>query len=384
MKILLVGNYLNDRQVSINRFVGLMEKGLIKMGHQVQRIQPQPIIGQLSPSFTGIGKWLGYIDKLLLFPIQLRQFLDAADIVCICDQGFAYYTRYIQQKPHVVICHDMFAIRSAIGEIPENPTSWTGKQYQKIILRGLKQSQYIACSSEATRADVVRIAQVKPEQTIVIEDCLDETYEIMPPEEAAQRVKKLNVSLEGILLLHVGGNQWYKNRLGLLHIFNALRKCLEGKKIRLAMVGKPLTEKMRQYIHDQGLEQQVIELVALADDDLRAMYSLATALIFPSLAEGFGVPVIEAQTCGTPVFTSNRLPMTHICADGAVYFDPTKPESAAQITAQILLNPEKMNQMREKGLKNAQRFTFKRMLQSYSDLFAKILAGQETLDSSPK
>jgi len=90
MKVLIVGNYVNDRQISINRFVGLVEKGLRQKGHEIRRVQAQPIFGQLKSSPQGIGKWLGYIDKLIIFPVQLRQQLDWADIVCICDQALSY------------------------------------------------------------------------------------------------------------------------------------------------------------------------------------------------------------------------------------------------------------------------------------------------------
>ena len=106
MKILLIGNYINDQQISINRFVGLMEKGLKKVGHEVWRVQAEPVLGKLHPGANGLGKWLGYIDKLLIFPFKLRQYLDWADLVCICDQSFSYYTPYLQDKTHLVICHD--------------------------------------------------------------------------------------------------------------------------------------------------------------------------------------------------------------------------------------------------------------------------------------
>ncbi len=373
MKILLIGNYINDQQFSINRFIHLMEKGLTQRGLEVRRIQAEPVLGKLYPSVGGLGKWLGYIDKLFIFPFKLRQSIGWADIVCICDQGFSYYTPYLQDKTHLVICHDMLAIRSALGEIPENPTSWTGKQYQSIILNGLKQAQHIACSSEVTRGDVLRLAKVAPHQTTVVEDCLDENYEMMPKEEALARISKLNINLDNPLLVHVGGTQWYKNRLGLLKIFNYLRQQPGLENIQLATVGKPLNETMRQFLDANNLRQDVIELVALPNEDLRALYSIATALIFPSLQEGFGVPVIEAQSCGCPVFTSNRLPMTEICAEAAVYFDPQEYELAAKIIAENLLNPEKMIQMKEKGFRNATRFTFQRMMESYDKLFQKMV-----------
>jgi glycosyltransferase involved in cell wall biosynthesis len=380
MKILLIGNYINDQQFSINRFVSLVEKGLTQIGLEVRRIQPEPVLGQLLPSVNGLGKWLGYIDKLLIFPFKLRQSMRWADLVCICDQGFSYYAPYLQDKTHLVICHDMLAIRSALGEIPENPTSWTGRQYQSMILRGLKQAQHIACSSEATRADVLRLTKVAPQRTTVVEDCLDENYEMMPREEALARISKLNISPDVPLLLHVGGAQWYKNKLVLLQIFNYLRQRPELENLGLATVGKPLNEKMRQFLDVHNLRQRVIELVALPNDDLRALYSIATALIFPSLQEGFGVPVIEAQACGCPVFTSNRLPMTEVGGEAAVYFDPKEPESAAEIIAETLLNPEQIRQMKQKGFTNAARFSFQRMIQSYEKLFTDLAVSRKTDD----
>jgi len=373
MKILLIGNYINDQQISINRFVGLMEKGLKKVGHEVWRVQAEPVLGKLHPGANGLGKWLGYIDKLLIFPFKLRQYLDWADLVCICDQSFSYYTPYLQDKTHLVICHDLLAIRAALGEIPENPTGWTGRQYQSWIYRGFKMADYVACSSETTRSDVLRLTSINPGRVIVIEDCLDEDYDKMPREEALARVAKFNVNLDYPFLIHVGGNQWYKNRLGLLNIFNYLRKYPELANIQLLMIGRALKPVMSEFIQTHNLEKQVLELVDLNNDDLRAFYSLATALIFPSLQEGFGVPPIEAQVCGCPVFTSNRLPITEISADAAVYFDPKAPETAAKIIAETLLNPEKMDSLRQKGFKNATRFSFMRMMESYDKMLQTML-----------
>jgi len=372
MKVLIVGNYVNDRQISINRFVGLVEKGLRQKGHEIRRVQAQPIFGQLKSSPQGIGKWLGYIDKLIIFPVQLRQQLDWADIVCICDQALSYLTPYLKDRKYFVICHDLLAIRSALGEIPENPTSWTGKQYQAMILRGFKQAKYVVCSSEATRADVLRLTKIAPEQTEVIEDCLNQGYGPMTKEAAVALVGKFNINRDYPWLIHVGGGQWYKNRLGLLKIFKRLITFPGLENCRLILMGKPLLPNMREFVNQNNLSAQVIELGTVSDEDLRAFYCLATALIFPSFQEGFGVPVIEAQSCGCPVFTSNRLPMTVIADDAAVYFDPTEHEAAATIIAENLLAPDRLEQLRQKGFINATRFTYERMIQSYHQLLPKL------------
>ena len=85
-----------------------------------------------------------------------------------------------------------------------------------------------------------------------------------------------------------------------------------------------------------GLRDRVIELTNITNEDLRALYSKATALLFPSLREGFGWPIIEAQACGCPVFTSDRVPMTEVGGDAAIYLDPTDPRPAPRLLLPIL------------------------------------------------
>ena len=80
-------------------------------------------------------------------------------------------------------------------------------------------------------------------------------------------------------------------------------------------------------------ELSVIEVVEPSDEDLRSLYSGAAALLFPSLYEGFGWPLIEAQSCGCPVITSNRSPMTEVAGSAALYIDPANESAAAALIA---------------------------------------------------
>ena len=85
------------------------------------------------------------------------------------------------------------------------------------------------------------------------------------------------------------------------------------------------------YCQSRPLAPNVYQLTAVSDANLQALYSLATALLYPSWQEGFGWPIIEAQSCGCPVFTSNRAPMTEVASTAAVYFNPHDPVQAAAI-----------------------------------------------------
>ena len=76
-------------------------------------------LGRLGAGHAGAAKWLGYVDKFALFPPELRRAMAWADLVHVCDQGNAMYMRYLQNKPHLLTCHDVLAIRSALGDVPE-------------------------------------------------------------------------------------------------------------------------------------------------------------------------------------------------------------------------------------------------------------------------
>ncbi len=141
MKVLLIGNYEYNRQESMQRFVELLRHGLTDAGCDVHRIRPSPVMGRIKPGESGLGKWLGYFDRFVLFPPRLRRLVQWADVVHMCDQANSVYIPWLKGKPNVVTCHDMLAIRSALGEIPQNLTRWSGRVFQRWILSGLRQAQ---------------------------------------------------------------------------------------------------------------------------------------------------------------------------------------------------------------------------------------------------
>jgi glycosyltransferase involved in cell wall biosynthesis len=328
MRILLIANYLPDGSQSMQRYAAVLEAGFTAAGNDVRLIRPSARAGK-----TG-GKWAGYFDKFVLFPRELRRALDWADLVQICDHSNAIYVEYLESRPHVVTCHDMLAVRSALGEFPGYPTRWSGRRLQHMILNGLARARNIVCVSEATRADVERLVPGGDRNVTCIHNGLNYPYAPMPREEAARRLAALAVPQDRPFILHVGGNQWYKNRAGVLKIFALLRKRIPN--LLLVMAGKPWTVGIRELARELRLEDSAVELSGVSEEDLRALYSRAEALLFPSLAEGFGWPVAEAQACGCPVVTSNRAPMTEVGGAAATYIDPLDHESAAIAVASVI------------------------------------------------
>lgn len=362
MKILLIGPYKPLQQQSMLRLAELLRETQSEQGHEVRLLHPRPVFGRLRPAQTGLGKWLGYLDRLVLFRAKLRTEIPWADVVHICDHADAIYVPWLGGKPHVVTCNDMLAIRSARGEIPQNPTRFTGRLYQRWILSGLRQAERIVCISEETRNDVLRITGLSSERVTVVLLSLNYPYQPMVHRDAVSKIKCLSIQEWQPFFLHVGGNQWYKNRPGVIRIFQALT-ALEGfSHHHLVMAGQPFTTEMRNMLQELGLASRVHELINVSNSDLQALYSIAEALIYPSLHEGFGWPVIEAQACGCPVFTSNRPPMTEVGGEAAVYFDLTDPSAAASVIANGLRRREAIKQA---GFVNLARFSSAEMAKGY-------------------
>jgi glycosyltransferase involved in cell wall biosynthesis len=371
MRILLIGNYIPDKQESMLRFASLMERELKAQGHSVGLLQPAPYLGRLLPVNRGLGKWLGYVDKFLLFPIKLRRAKNKYDVIHICDHSNAIYVKHVADKPHVVTCHDVLAIKSALGEIPQNKVSSTGRVFQRLILQGLKAAESIVCDSEATRTDVLRVAGRASDSTVVVYLSLNYPYSPMTRDEALARLDQHGFDGRDPFYVHVGGAQWYKNKLGVLQIFDHLRKLVTHKHPRLLMVGKPLSGALLEHVSASGLGGAVVTLSGVSNEDLRAAYSLAEGLIFPSLQEGFGWPVLEAQACGCPVFVTGQPPMTEVGGCGAVYFDPLDAAGAAKTIAEALGSREII---RQSGLKNISRFTVRQMIQGYVAAYERALS----------
>ncbi len=371
MKILLIGNYQPDAIKSMDIFVQMLENHLTNLGHDVRIIRPRIWSGNLPVPSKLLRKWLGYIDKFLLFPEQLRPELSWADIVHICDHGNAIYTKYLQNIPHVVTCHDLLPIRSGLGEFPEYCTGWTGKQLQQMILQGINQAQKVICISAETKSDVLRLSTLSKNAVSVISMGLNYPYSPMKKIEYQPCLQALGIPQDIQFILHVGANHWYKNRLGVLAIFYQLTLQLKQPDFYLVMAGKPMTDEMRQFIKTHNLTQKIIELVEIDHESLRSLYSAATALLFPSLYEGFGWPIIEAQACGCPVFTSNRPPMNDVGGEAAIYIEPDKPQETA---AKIIAHLSRLEMLKSQGFVNLQRFNAKTMITQYIALYQQAIA----------
>lgn len=373
MKVLLVANYEPDRQESMLRFATALETGLRAAGCIVTVARPRPFFGRLRWGNTGLAKWLGYLDKFVLFPPRLRRAARGADVVHICDHSNAMYVPHVEARPHLVTCNDMLAVRSAQGDFPQNRTGRTGRILQWWILDSLRRAKRLTCISEATRTDVLRLTGQPPERVSVTYMGFNHAYapviEIAQAAEARRCGEPFDRDVfarYGLpsepYLLHVGGAQWYKNRAGVV----AAHTALGPDAPRLLIVGRAGTD----------LPASVEHRADVNNEALAALYSGAELLLFPSLEEGFGWPIIEAQACGCRVVTTNKAPMTEVGGHAAFYVsDPSDPsEIAARVRDALLQDAVTRRGFIAGGLANAARFSTQRMIREYQTIYRELTA----------
>ncbi len=365
MKILLVGNYLPDRQESMQRFATMLRDGLGALGHEVQLLHPPSVFG----GFSVGGKWLAYIDKYILFWYGLRRAAKRSDVVHICDHSNAMYVAALAGQPHLVTCHDLLAVRGALGEQTDCPASLTGRLLQRWILRSLKRAQRVACVSTATHDDLLRLAgdRMAARSSVVMLGVAG-TLGRKNRAEADALLAGLPREPGRPFLLNVGSNLRRKNREGALRIF---KKVSERFDCDLIFAGEPLSDELKRVKKEIGLNGRVIEVPRPSDAMLEALYNRAFALLYPTKYEGFGWPAIEAQTCGCPVISSQSTSIPEVVGDSAL-LRPVEDEQGFATAVLSLTEGTLREQLIARGFENVKRFTPSRMVNDYLELYQKV------------
>jgi glycosyltransferase involved in cell wall biosynthesis len=372
MKLLLVGNYLPDRQYSMQLYASMLASGMRQRGHQVRLLHPPAVLGPYAAAHSPLSKWLGYADKFLLFRRELRRAAAQADLVHLCDHSNAMYLPLLARFPHVVTCHDILAIRSARGHFPENPVGLPGRLFQALIARGLQRARTIICVSAKTRDDLYQYLHIPADRLHVLANGLHWPYQPLDLDSRTPFLQSLGLPPGRPYFLQVGANHWYKRRAAAIAIFAEMRKLTPYASARLVMAGGPMTAELNSAAAHYGVREAILAIPGPTNQQLQALYSGALAMLFPSREEGFGWPIVEAQACGCPVAIADRHPMNEVAGGAAILIDPDDPRSAGQKIADAL---EDAAPLRAAGQQNAARYTADRMLDQCETLYRGIAAG---------
>ena len=221
----------------------------------------------------------------------------------------------------------------------------------------LRRSKRITTISEKSRQRLIELVSVDPTRILVIPDPVSSEFTPQPygPREGPFR------------LLHIGGKA-NKN-------LERLVRAIDGLEAELTVIGH-LSKKQKDLIAMHSSQYRLLH--NLDDTALRAEYARAEALVFVSLDEGFGLPIIEAQATGRPVMTSARAPMNEVAGGAALLVDPENVESIHEGIRRLISDPTLRDSLVERGFTNTGRFSARNVAKQYADLYEVV--GREAGD----
>lgn len=261
----------------------------------------------------------------------------------------------------IITIHDLLSLK--LGNISRHQ-----RFYFKFVLPYLvKRSKAVVAVSETTKKDVVELLNCPPEKVHVIYNGYDPAaYNL----DTIPNPDRQNPSVAyGDYLLVIGPTYSHKNIEFLLSVFRDLPSGL-AQRFTLVIAGgkKAYLNHLKGCVAQMGLEKRVSFLGYVPAGSMKALYQGAYALIFPSLYEGFGFPLVEAMACGCPVLCSDTASMPEVCGDAAVYFSPVEKQTLKNALEKILGDETLRREMIGRGLQRAKMFSWEKAAASFKQL----------------
>jgi glycosyltransferase involved in cell wall biosynthesis len=243
------------------------------------------------------------------------------------------------------------------------------KKFSDLLLQAVGRATRVITSSHATESLLISHAQVPPEKIRVIPLGVDPPAVVLTPAERLRERARI-LGSEGEMVLSVGVMQTRKNTLNML---KALQLLPAEYKVVLSGGNGYGSEAIHDFIRTESLGERVKLLGFVDDAQLARLYQSASVFLFPSLEEGFGIPLLEAMAAGVPVVTSKVSSMPEVGGEAALYVDPHDPADIARKVVEVVEHSALRAGLVQKGLARAGKFTWRRTAEATLAVYDEIL-----------
>lgn len=338
-------------------------------GHEFTLLVPEgreaEVAHEMGDGFTYIGVEPSYysLKEQTRFLYQLNKL----------DVDLVHFTHFnvplLYRKPYVVTIHDITRLIFP-GQKRQSLVQQIG--YEVIFAHAIRRARAVIAVSGTTLHDMQRLPIAIPASTSVIYEGVDPEF-LVPVVPSMRQKLQLLLGSDKPYLLYVGVWMSHKNLLRLLQAFQTVR--MQYPDMQLVITGKPVPgySNVIQYVREHHLEHSVLFPGFVLGSLLPALYAQASAFVFPSLYEGFGLPALEAAACGTPVVTSNVSSIPELLGDAACYVNPESVQDIARGIIRVLADPSYAGNLVAKGLIQSRIYNWEDTAKAHMSVYENTL-----------
>jgi glycosyltransferase involved in cell wall biosynthesis len=265
----------------------------------------------------------------------------------------------------VVTVHDLIYAR-----YPEAHGGLRARGMRVLVPLAARRSQRVIAVSQSTRRDLVELLHLPAEKIDVVPSGVGALRRAAPLSEAQTRAR-FNLG-ERRVLLSLSAKRPHKNLIALI---GALARLEPGRRPLLVLAGyrTPHEDELRARAQALGVADDVRLVGWVTGEEVEGLWALTEAFVFPSLYEGFGLPVLEAMARGVAVACSNASSLPEVAGDAALLFDPTDEAAIAAAVSRLLDDPHEAQRLRDAGTRRAAEFTWQRTARATLDSYERAL-----------
>jgi len=322
--------------------------GTAKYSHEISKRFPPGLINRIEYPLPINSRYIDGFMRRYIYPHLVRVLKNNDHIHHITNQDLAFLLTEMEMPRSVVTCYDL---------IPWVYYKNRSRYWRKNI-EGLRRADRIITISEFSKNEIIRNTGIPGDRIDVIYCGVDRN--VFYPKRDRSPLKELGISEQQKVILYVGSEEPRKNLGMILEAMPLIQKDIPG--VVLLKVGSPGMGGSRQetlrMIKKLHIEDRVIFTGDVSEEMLAKYYNAADLFVFPSLYEGFGLPVIEAMACGCPVVASNTSSIPEVAGDAAVLVSPGEHGLFAERIVNLCFDGSVRERYQEKGIIQASRYSW--------------------------
>ena len=371
MRIGIEARRLTGTRGGLNVYTRCLVTELCGLGHEVRLISDvPPPADDLPATAVRIPSHLG--------PLRFRTLWDRRLLPAACGRmgldvlhfPVGLVTTRLKTCPQVGTIHDLLPL-----VVPGYMSDERMRRMRKGLTAAVRRYDAIITVSEQTRGDVIRLLDANEERVVTIPLAARECFRRLTLQEDIVSQRRSLGLPDRYALCVVGGGAVHKNMHRAVEALHALGRRMPDD-LSLVVVGRENNQVRlaRSRAVELGILDRLLFTGVVDDERLCLIYNLASVFVFPSINEGYGLPIIEAMACGVPVIAGDRGAMKEVAGDAAVLVDPNDPEEISDAMARLLTDEAARDDFSSRGITRAAQFSWRKTAERTAEVYAMVSA----------